>query len=164
VLTLDLAPALKWPLDAGLRLGGRRLFGEHKTLRGALAMETGALAATLLLARWPRWWRRLPPEVRAAGPLRLGLVLGAGTVLGELPNSFLKRRLGIAPGAHRRSAAGLALAVWDQADFVPVTWVLLRPIWRMPAREALASLGIVAAIHVPINLVGYAIGARTSPL
>jgi hypothetical protein len=85
-------------------------------------------------------------------------------VLGELPNSFLKRRLGIAPGAHRRSGAGLALAVWDQADFVPVTWVLLRPIWRMPAREALASFGIVAAIHVPINLVGYAIGARTSPL
>jgi hypothetical protein len=34
----------------------------------------------------------------------------------------------------------------------------------MPAREALASFAIVAAVHVPINLVGYALGARTSPL
>lgn len=162
VLALDLAPGLKLPLDGGAQLGGRPLLGASKTLRGALLMTAGALAATFALARVPAYWRRLPEEVQRAGPLRLGLVLGAGVVLGELPNSFVKRRLGVAAGDRLRSRWGLVLTVWDQADFVPVTWLLLAPIWRMPAREALTSFVGVAAVHVPLNLIGHAIGARDS--
>lgn len=162
VLALDLAPALKLPLDGGLKLGGRPLLGASKTVRGALVMTAGALAATAALARVPGYWGRLPEEVQRAGPLRLGAVLGAGVVLGELPNSFVKRRLGVGAGERLRSRWGVALTVWDQADFVPVTCLLLAPIWRMPAREALAAFAGVAAVHVPINLIGYAIGARKS--
>ena len=160
VLALDLAPALKWPLDFGLEWRGKRLLGPNKTWRGALVMLAGAFGATALLSRLPAYWRRLPPEVQRAGPTRLGLVLGAGVVLGELPNSFLKRRLGVPPGGRSRSPLGVLLSIFDQADFVPVVWVLLLPDWRMPAREALLSFAAVAAVHVPVNLIGYAIGAR----
>lgn len=162
VLALDLAPGLKWPLDGGVELGGKPLLGASKTVRGALVMTVGALAATVMLARVPAYWSRLPEDVQRAGPLRLGAVLSAGVVLGELPNSFIKRRLGVAAGDRLRSRWGLALNVWDQADFVPVTWLLLAPTWRMPAREALVSFAGVAAVHVPLNLIGYAIGARKS--
>ena len=164
VLRWDLAPALNRPLDFGTRFRGRRVFGDNKSWRGAIVMFTGTLVATLVLSRWP-WFRdRLPDDVRDAPPAVYGALLGAGVVLGELPNSFFKRRLGIAPGARRKSPAGVAIAVLDQGDFVLGAWVLLLPIWVMPPLGALLAFVVVAAVHAVINVIGYAVGARTSPI
>ena len=84
--------------------------------------------------------------------------------IGELPNSFVKRRLGIPPGAQRRSPGGVVISVVDQADWVPAAWLLLSPVWRMRPSEAARIAALVAAVHVPINMIGYAIGARRAPL
>jgi len=57
---------------------------------------------------------RLPPKLRARiHALAWGLLRGTGYIVGELPNSFAKRQLGIAPGAsgHRAGVASLARAV-----------------------------------------------------
>jgi hypothetical protein len=159
VLRYDLLSGLKRPLD-----GGGGALGRNKTWRGALVMTTGVVAATLLLSLWDGWWSELPRGLRDAGPVVLGLLLGAGTVLGELPNSFLKRRLGIAPGGRGLGATGAAFAVWDQADFVPVIVLLLLPLWAMPPGSVLLAFAVVTAIHLVLNVVGYAIGARTSPI
>ena len=35
---------------------------------------------------------------------------------------------------------------------------------RVPAREAAGVFAAVAAIHLPINLAGYALGARDTPI
>jgi CDP-diacylglycerol--serine O-phosphatidyltransferase len=157
VLRYDLAPALKRPLSA-------RLFGANKTVRGGLFMSTGTAAATLALHRLPAYRERLPAELHAAGALRHGALLGAAVVLGELPNSALKRRLGIAPGERAGSALGTALAIHDQADFVLGAWPLLLPVWRMSARQVAEAFAVVAGAHVAVNLAGYALGARTAPL
>jgi CDP-diacylglycerol--serine O-phosphatidyltransferase len=157
LLRYDLAPSLKRPL-------GARLFGANKTVRGAIAMSTGTLAATLALHRLPAYRERLPPELRAAGPLRHGALLGVAVVLGELPNSALKRRLGIAPGDRAGSALGVALAIHDQADFVLGAWPLLAPVWRMRARDVAEVFAVVAGTHLAVNLAGYALGARSAPL
>jgi hypothetical protein len=140
------------------------LLGDNKTVRGALVMAGGTLAATLALHRFDWYRRRLPAELAAAGPLRHGAALGAAVVLGELPNSVLKRRLRIAPGERRGSALGMALAIHDQADFVVGAWPLFLPIWRMTLRQVAEAFATVAAVHVGVNLVGYALGARTAPL
>jgi hypothetical protein len=160
VLALDLLKPLKCPLDGGLRWRGRRLFGDNKTWRGAVVMISGILAATLLLSLWDWWWAELPDGIRDAGPLLFGLLLGAGTVLGELPNSFLKRRLDIPPGEQR----GLLFTIYDQADFVLVIWLVLLPLWVMSVWQALFVFAVVTAVHLVINVVGYAIGARSAPL
>src|SRR5262249_4430030 len=90
VLRFDWLPHLKQPLDGGATWRGRRLFGDNKTWRGALAMSAGVVLLALLLSRWDWYWRQLPGEVQAAGPLVLGLLCGLGAVLAELPGSFLK--------------------------------------------------------------------------
>jgi CDP-2,3-bis-(O-geranylgeranyl)-sn-glycerol synthase len=164
VLRLDLFPSLARPLDMGAWGGGRRVFGDNKTWRGALVMFTGTLVAAVLLTRWPPFRDRLPDDVRHASPVAYGALLGAGVVLGELPNSFLKRRLGIEPGRRRQSALGLALILYDQGDFVVGSWLTLLPIWTMPPLGALLAFCAVASVHFAINVIGYAIGARTSPI
>ncbi|MEA2321649.1 MAG: CDP-2,3-bis-(O-geranylgeranyl)-sn-glycerol synthase [Solirubrobacteraceae bacterium] len=164
VLGLDLLPRLRRPIDGGRTLGGRRLLGDNKTWRGAAAMSAGVAVAAAALSRVPSYRARLPPELRRAGPARWGALLALATVGGELPNSFLKRRLGIAPGGHRASAGGVVLSVVDQADVVLAAWLLLAPVWRMPAREVAEGFAVVAAAHLPVNLAGYALGVRSTPI
>ncbi len=127
-------------------------------------MTTGVVIATVALWQWD-WWRdQLPGAVRASSPLLVGLLVGLGTVLGELPNSFLKRRLDIAPGTRQRSPGGVALAVLDQGDLVLGIWVCLAPVWVMPVWLAAVAFVVIAAIHAVMNVVGYAIGARAAPV
>jgi CDP-2,3-bis-(O-geranylgeranyl)-sn-glycerol synthase len=164
VLTWDLLPALRRPLDGGATLRGRRLLGDNKTWRGAIVMVAGVVAATALLSLWPWYWHHLPGGIRAAGPWAFGALLGVGTVLGELPNSFLKRQLDIAPGTRRSSAPGVLLSLYDQGDFVLVVWVLLLPLWAMSPGQALVIFAVVSVLHLAINVGAYAIGARTTPL
>jgi len=109
--------ALSAPLDGGLMLRGRRLFGENKTFRGFVVMVPAAAIAFPFVAfemtqhapaaagLWP-----LTPLGYAA----LGAWAGLGFMLGELPNSFLKRQLDIPPGAAR--ANRLAWTVQLLAD------------------------------------------------
>jgi hypothetical protein len=160
VLTFDLFPRLKRPLDGGARFRGRRLFGDNKTWRGAMVVVAGVVIATLLLSRWDWWWNELPRGLRDAGPLLYGLLLGLGVIVGELPNSFLKRQLGVAPGAR----GGLLLTIYDQADFVLAVWLLLLPLWVMAPWQAAFVFAVVALVHLVINVIGYAIGARTAPI
>jgi len=163
VLALDLFPSLKRPLDGGRAFRGRRIFGDNKTWRGAIFMIAGIVVAAALLSLWPAYWHALPDGIQEAGAGVFGLLLGLGTVLGELPNSFLKRRLDIAPGEQRRSAAGLALSLFDQGDFVLGVWVCLLPIWVMSVAQAVLAFVVVAAVHMVINVVGYRIGPRSAP-
>jgi CDP-diglyceride synthetase len=91
------------PLDGGLTLGGTRIFGDHKTLRGFLIMLPASAVSFVVLASlvhnpaalglWP---------LTLGGYARLGAIAGFGFMAGELPNSFVKRRLGIGPGAVAR--------------------------------------------------------------
>jgi hypothetical protein len=148
VLALDLLPSLKRPLDAGLRFRRRRLLGDNKTWRGAAVMSAGTLLASAGLSRCG-WYRSRVPD-----PLRSGVVVAFAVVAGELPNSFLKRQLGVAPGAQRWAV----LSVLDQADFV----LLAAPFLRLSPRETAECFAVVALAHLPINVVGRLIGARDS--
>ena len=164
VLRWDLLPSLRRPLDGGATLGGHRLLGDNKTWRGALCMMAGVVLATLVLWQWGWWRAQLPDAINDSAPLLVGLLIGLGTVGGELPNSFLKRRLDIAPGQRRHSAGGVALAVLDQGDLVLGIWVALLPIWTMPVWLAAIAFAAISTIHAAINVIGYAIGARAAPV
>jgi CDP-diglyceride synthetase len=164
ILALDLLPALKRPLDGGATWRGRRLFGDNKTWRGAIVMTLGPLLATVALWQWPWWHDTIPDAARDAGPLLLGLLIGLGVVLGELPNSLLKRQLDVAPGSRRGGAAGALLTTLDQGDLVLGIWLCLLPVYGMPLWLVAVAFAIVSAIHLLINVIGYAIGARSAPI
>jgi hypothetical protein len=93
------------------------LFGANKTWRGLLLMPLlTAIGACLL---WPaeQLWQQIGWSSPFAGSALwlAGLCGGLGYVLAELPNSFIKRRLGIAAGATPAKNRRLFLAM-DQLD------------------------------------------------
>jgi hypothetical protein len=151
VLRFDLLKPLKRPIS-------ERHFGRNKTWRGALVMFTGVLFATGVV------WDLMPDSIQDESWLVVGALIGLGTVAGELPNSFLKRRLGIAPGERRLTPGGIALIVYDQADFVPAIALALLPVWTMPLDTLVLGFVAVAAVHFGVNVVGYWIGAREQPI
>lgn len=76
----------------------RQLFGANKTWRGFVVVPLlTALGALLLLPGELLLGENAP--IGIAWLLPAGFLAGLGYMLGELPNSFFKRRLGIAPGA-----------------------------------------------------------------
>ena len=165
-------PVLKWnlfaslarPLDGGATLRGHRLFGDNKTWRGAITMFVGAAGAALVLGRMPWYQAMLPQEIRDAGTLPFALLVGLGTPLAELPNSFLKRQLGIQPGTRKRSLQGTLVSLVDQGDFVLGISLLLLPIWRISLLQLVIAFTAVSAVHLLVSVVGFAIGARKTVL
>jgi hypothetical protein len=163
VLKTRALSGLARPIDGGRTLGGRPLLGPGKTWRGVLLMPTlTALAASLTVALA----RRLPPDVspfpgRRVRPWLLGAVLGLGYCAGELPNSFVKRRLGIPPGDSARRLGWLQYAV-DQTDSVAGCLIALRLVYR-PRRVELGLAAVLGAgAHVAVDLLMRAIGLRAA--
>lgn len=92
-------------------------FGANKTWRGMLLVPilSGVGALLLLPLMWlsPQW---LPATLQGGENLMLaGVAGGLGYVLAELPNSFIKRRLGVAPGATPQRYRSLYILA-DQLD------------------------------------------------
>jgi CDP-2,3-bis-(O-geranylgeranyl)-sn-glycerol synthase len=134
-----LASRWRLPIDAGMHWRGKRIFGDNKTVAGFVAMvpASGAAFALLGLSRdlLPAWlgagiWPLAPVELFA-----LGCWAGFWFMAGELPNSFVKRRLGVAPGAvPAQGLRRLVCLVIDRLDsivallialsvLVPLSWV-----------------------------------------
>jgi CDP-diglyceride synthetase len=122
------------PLDGGLELRGRPLFGAHKTVAGLLAMPLSAALIfpalySLVQATCSVWHAALWPLTLLEWAL-LGAASGLAFMLAELPNSMLKRQLNIAPGAlPSHPVLRWLCAVFDRFDstlgvLLMLTWVL----------------------------------------
>lgn len=100
------AKRLTQPIDGGAMLRGRRVFGANKMVRGLVAMPIAAAAAFAAIGAmrdaYPQWLARGLWDLSAGGYALLGFACGLAFMLAELPNSFLKRQLDVAPGAAPR--------------------------------------------------------------
>lgn len=152
------------PMDGGRSFSGRPLFGHSKTFRGPVLVAVGSAAVFALqyrllhrlevfasielvdYAQLPGWW--------------LGLLAGGVAELAELPNSFVKRRLGIDPGGTARGLRAGVFYLWDQLDVLMGFWLVM-VVWvpPTPLRVAL-SVVIVGIVHPLLTLVGYLLGMR----
>jgi hypothetical protein len=148
------------PIDGGRRLRGHRLFGDNKTWRGLLAVAAGtSLGYAVQAASGGFAGSPLAPTAVAA---LVGLLTGAAAMAAELPNSLLKRQLGIAPGRQAAGARGLLFHVLDQLDLAAGAWLVL--LWFVPVSVAtvLWSLAFLVVVHPFVSLAGFAMGMRTS--
>ena len=138
VATAILRDRFAYPLDCRARLGdGSPLFGQSKSFRGiVLSLAVTALAAPLVSLDW-----------------RLGLLVAALAMAGDLFSSFLKRRMGLPSSSMALgldqvpeslfpvlgAAYFLSLSAWDVAAVVAIFFVgellLSRLLFRLRVRQ-----------------------------
>jgi CDP-2,3-bis-(O-geranylgeranyl)-sn-glycerol synthase len=126
-----------------------RWLGEHKTVIGFGVGVAAAVVTAVMQSRVP--CSRSPASIEH--PLRDGLRMGLGAMVGDTIKSFFKRRSGIPPGA--------PWIPFDQTDFVLGALALTASgESRLSAREALAIVALSMAGHVVVNHIGYYLGIR----
>ena len=141
------------PLDAGLRVRGRRVFGDNKTVRGFVSMVPAAAAAfALCFVAAKQFAPSLALELwslTVSGYAALGAWAGLGFMLGELPNSFVKRQLDVAPGQGPRGRVGALVSFVVAVPTPWMTWVY--------------SLLIGPGIHLAFSILLYRLGVKARP-
>ena len=136
---------LALPIDRGALVRGRRLLGANKTWRGLVVVGLGTGLAFAAGARIG---------------FGTGTLVGLAAMLAELPNSFLKRQLDIAPGAQTRGPAAVLFHVLDQVDVTAGAWLVLSQVFEPTPAVVAASLAYVFVAHQILTVAGYLLGMR----
>ena len=149
-----------WPLDGGRMFRGRRLLGDNKTARGFVVMVpvTGLAFMVLALAvsGTPGLW-----PLTAAQYLGLGMLAGAGCMLGELPNSFIKRQLRIPPGSRAAGpVTGPLFSVVDRLDSTLGALTTLMLAVPVPPATLVSVLLVGVVLHGALSVVTFRLGGK----
>ena len=143
-------------IDGGRRfLDGKPIFGSHKTFRGFFAgLVIGTLVGFVeyfLLEASNSF--AFPLVITFSPSVFLGFALSLGALVGDLMDSFIKRRLNIPPGA--------PLPVVDQLDFVVGALIFSFAIGELPSPlVTLIVVIITPPIHLLTNFLAYLLGVK----
>jgi len=153
------------PIDAGFKVRGRPLFGANKTYRGVIAVALGTAAGVVLQLLLHRAGVAHETELLSyanASVIGIGAALGAAAMLAELPNSALKRQLGIAPGKTTRGWANAIFYVLDQVDMLVGVWIVLGIAVGATILRVVWSVVFLFIAHQLLTLIGYQLGMRAT--
>jgi CDP-diglyceride synthetase len=152
-------------IDGGRRFRGRRVFGDNKMVRGFVVMTPAAglsfwTLAVLLDALSPALRASLWPLSNGQLAL-LGTWAGLGFMLGELPNSFVKRQLDIAPGAPASGGArGVVGFVADRVDSIIGMLLAISVVTYTPWQTWAYVLTLGPAVHLCFSMLLHRLGVK----
>ena len=157
---IPLLKSWRTPLDFGKSYRGSRIFGKNKTWRGLLS---GVVIATvvLLLQRWLYshniWLQTTFTQINyQTVTLWLGPLLGAGALLGDALESFIKRQAGIESGE-----------MWfpfDQIDYIIGGILLSSLVITLSPAYNVAILLVWFGMHLIASYVGFLLGLKEKPI
>lgn len=151
----------KAPIDGGRCMkDGRRIFGDNKTLIGFVSMIVFCTCYQLLCGLLcNHLGLNEINDLYSIHPNTFGLNLLFGVLVGitymlfELPNSFIKRRLGIGSGKQGNGAVGILFFVIDQIDSLIGVFFVLWLFSDIGAIGYFTYLIVGAFTHIAINVV-----------
>ena len=166
---LHLIKFLERPIDNNRILrDGKRLFGDNKTWKGLAGMAILGILCTVLWGLigeksaylsqhnylYFKYVNTVPYNIL------MGLLLGLGYALFELPNSFIKRRMNIQPGKSNKNLQGVITVFFDQADSVIGCVLVLCLVYRMSVPLFIAYIFLGALTHIVLNMLLYFLKLR----
>ena len=86
--------------------------------------------------------------------------MGLACGLSELPNSFVKRQLDIAPGATASGWINAVFYIFDQVDFLVGMWIVLAFFVEISLIRIFYSFVFLFVAHQVISFLGYILGMR----
>lgn len=158
----------KTPIDRGrLWKDGKRLLGDNKTWIGLVSMVAFCTVFQILCG----WvchlfsWNEMNDLYRS-NPNTIwfnalfGAIVGFVYMLCELPNSFIKRRLQIAPGRTGKGLIGIVFFLIDQIDSLVGVMLVLFLVTDISIAKYFAYILLGALTHIAVNLLLYAVKVR----
>jgi len=160
VIKKNIIPVLAYPVDFNLIWAGKRIFGKSKTFRGFFVI-------TILVAVFTQMIIFLfSPPVFLLFPAWLsGGLIGFMYCLGELPTSFLKRRVDILPSDQASGWKGLLFYILEQTDSVGFAAITAKYIGLLSLSDTGVIIVLGVGLHVGIDTLLYIVGykKRLSP-
>jgi CDP-archaeol synthase len=154
VVKLDVLSTLKKPIHL-------KAFGANKTWRGFVVMPLLTWPGVVLAQLLDRSLN-LRPLVADQSSFLLALLLGTAYCLSELPNSYMKRRLGIKEGQTADQWKWIFVII-DQADSAIGCLLAYMLVVNISWDIFLATVVFGIALHLLLNVFLYQIGVRRNP-
>lgn len=143
-------------------IDGKRIFGDNKTWKGFLGYIFFNIVFMVLwglfckytgLEKYNMFYEGTANTV--LNNLLIGFLIGLAYAVFELPNSFIKRRLGIVPGKSLKGFQKAFFVFFDQADSVFGCVLVVCIYHPMTIGFYLLYVVVGAATHIVINMLLY---------
>ena len=138
------------PLDFGAHWHGKRVLGDNKRLRGLVfGTLVGGITAVVVS-------KFNVNTVVTIAPFWAGCLLGAGALLGDALESFIKRQRGIAPGD--------TWYPFDQLDYKAGGLLLIYPFVQLPQWAMVTIVVAYFGLHLITAYIAYLLGLKDKPI
>ena len=132
------------PLDMRKRFRRRRIFGDNKTIRGTAFMMVGAVVIGLIEYPFLHFM------------VYISILLGIGTIVGDLLGSFIKRQMRMNPGR--------SLPIMDQYGFFIFAILFSLPLGHTPDVIGIIFLVILTGVaHILTNRGAHLLRLKSGP-
>ena len=143
------------PIDLGKTYKGRRILGDNKTLRGYIM----GIVSSIVVIYIQKWLYAYPffqnlsfVDYNNYNMLLLGFLIGFGVLFGDTVESFIKRRLSIAPGK--------PFVPWDQIDSVIGAIVFIYPVYKLSPVQIVTIIALSLFFSLSMSYIGFLLGFR----
>lgn len=149
-----------FPLDFYATFRGKRILGDHKTVRGLLS---GILIGILTVYLQIYLYEQVPfvrsfvsIDYSSINPVLFGLLSSVGALGGDALKSFFKRQLEIPPGK--------SWFPFDQVDYVIGGMIVTSFYIRLTLLQYLLLFILWSLIHPLASFIGYLLKLRDRPI
>lgn len=143
-----------YPVDCYKSIGGIRILGNNKTIRGFITGILFGILVAYLQSVIP-----FPIEndvFKTYNPFLLGLLLSSGALVGDGVKSFFKRRIGI--------KSGRSWLLADQLDYIFGAIIFTLPVLQLHWYLYIFVIIEWFFIHILSTYIGYKIKLKKSPI
>jgi CDP-2,3-bis-(O-geranylgeranyl)-sn-glycerol synthase len=147
---LGILEFLAKPIDFDKKFLGKPIFGSHKTWRGAiLALFVGFSIALIqrFLFNFEFFKKLSIVDYSKINIFLFAFLISFGEVFGDLIFAFIKRRIGLKPGA--------PFLPFDQTNYVFGCFLFLQPYLKLDLKIWLMLLILTFFLHIIFNRLGY---------
>lgn len=157
------------PIDGGKYLRGKRIFGDNKTWIGFGSM---IVISSIVHVIWGWAIDKLDLTYKSdyynikknsiSYNFILGILNGFLYMISELPNSFMKRRLGIESDKRVKGIKGIVSFIVDQVDSIIGICVMIKELSGCTWKRCIEFIGLGSITHLGVNVVLYKLHLRRS--
>jgi len=151
---------LNYPLDHNMQWQQKPIFGKNKTYRGLFVMIVFSIFFTyiykVLIDNFLVFSTYNLLDFQRYSFLFYGFIYGAGYIIAELPNSFIKRRIGTKEG----KSTSIIMVLFDQLDSVIGITLLFIPFSGFTMKHFFIGILFFGLLHIIINYLLFLAGLR----